>query len=230
MVPVGGAVVLAPTKAFVDAVSGCYPGRASMTPILDLFITLLSMGQTGYRRLLEERVRIRADMLMGLRRVCDRHGISLLDAPNNSISTAVSLDGLLLSVKDEACVSDNILDEVGVEVCRQAKQAIKKQQSDRLSFLGSMLFQRCVSGCRVVTCTGEAKKVAGVTFMDWGSHINSYPHSYFTVACSVGVTDGDITLFLERLDKVLAKFKKQYSIVSASKVTDEGDLVLERSK
>ena len=31
-----------------------YPGRASMSPILDLFITLLQMGKSTYRKLLDD--------------------------------------------------------------------------------------------------------------------------------------------------------------------------------
>jgi O-phospho-L-seryl-tRNASec:L-selenocysteinyl-tRNA synthase len=46
MVPVGGAVVTSGkgNTAVVDAVRRGYPGRASISPILDLLITLLSMG------------------------------------------------------------------------------------------------------------------------------------------------------------------------------------------
>ena len=55
MVPVGGAIVWSPTKKFIDNLSLTYPGRANMNPILDLFITLLSMGEIGYRNLLENR-------------------------------------------------------------------------------------------------------------------------------------------------------------------------------
>ena len=32
-----------------------YPGRASAAPIIDLFITLLGMGETTFKRLLKER-------------------------------------------------------------------------------------------------------------------------------------------------------------------------------
>jgi O-phospho-L-seryl-tRNASec:L-selenocysteinyl-tRNA synthase len=32
-----------------------YPGRASMSPTLDLFITMLSMGSDGYKAMLKER-------------------------------------------------------------------------------------------------------------------------------------------------------------------------------
>ncbi len=42
-VPVGGAVVAAPDPRIVTAVSKLYPGRASVAPVLDLFITLLSL-------------------------------------------------------------------------------------------------------------------------------------------------------------------------------------------
>jgi O-phospho-L-seryl-tRNASec:L-selenocysteinyl-tRNA synthase len=53
-VPVGGAI-LAGGKvekgedSLVDVVNKAYPGRASMAPLLDLLITLLSMGDAGER-------------------------------------------------------------------------------------------------------------------------------------------------------------------------------------
>lgn len=187
MVPVGGAVVASPSQAFIDLVSSCYPGRASMTPILDLFITLLSMGESGYRGLLETRKQLRTVMLAGLGDLIETHGLSMLSAPLNSISIGISLDALVP----------------------------EQQRRGSLTFLGSMLYQRSVSGCRVVTCIDEVKKVAGVDFVDWGAHMAHYPHSYFTVACSIGLTENDVTLFLQRLDKVLNKFKKQYATSGA---------------
>ena len=48
-VPVGGSIVVSPTRSVIDAVSRMYPGRASLSPILDLFVTLLSWGETGLR-------------------------------------------------------------------------------------------------------------------------------------------------------------------------------------
>lgn len=46
LVPVGGAVVTSgrDNTKIVDAVRKSYPGRASISPVLDLLITLLSMG------------------------------------------------------------------------------------------------------------------------------------------------------------------------------------------
>ena len=55
MVPVGGAIVAGPQSSIVDAVSQLYPGRASVSAALDLFVTLLEMGSQGYRSLLAKR-------------------------------------------------------------------------------------------------------------------------------------------------------------------------------
>jgi O-phospho-L-seryl-tRNASec:L-selenocysteinyl-tRNA synthase len=42
---VGGGIVASPEISMVSKVGKFYPGRASIGPILDLFITLLSMGK-----------------------------------------------------------------------------------------------------------------------------------------------------------------------------------------
>ena len=49
MVPVGGAIVTSSQEDFIASLSAMYPGRASATPVLDLFITLLAMGERKYR-------------------------------------------------------------------------------------------------------------------------------------------------------------------------------------
>jgi O-phospho-L-seryl-tRNASec:L-selenocysteinyl-tRNA synthase len=45
MVPVGGALIYGNNKKLIKSVGEMYPGRASAAPILDLFITLLSLGK-----------------------------------------------------------------------------------------------------------------------------------------------------------------------------------------
>ena len=37
-------------RSIIDEVSKLYPGRASSAPLLDLFITLLSMGMNGFEK------------------------------------------------------------------------------------------------------------------------------------------------------------------------------------
>ena len=56
MVPVGGSLVYSPKKKdIVDKINKMYPGRASGSPIVDLFVTQLSMGETTFKSLLKQR-------------------------------------------------------------------------------------------------------------------------------------------------------------------------------
>jgi len=45
MVPVGGSLIYSSNKDMINKLKKNYPGRASMAPIRDLFITLLEMGK-----------------------------------------------------------------------------------------------------------------------------------------------------------------------------------------
>lgn len=44
MVPVGGAILAGFNKNIVNDVARCYPGRASSSQTLDVFLTLLTLG------------------------------------------------------------------------------------------------------------------------------------------------------------------------------------------
>lgn len=79
-----------------------------------------------------------------------------------------------------------------------------------VSFLGSMLFMRCVSGTRVVVPGGGGTKSVGpVSFSSYGAHSDDYPVPYLTAACALGVTAEEIDEYLARLDKTMAQFRKQ---------------------
>ena len=58
LVPVGGSIVLTYERKLADELAQTYPGRASITPTMDLFITLLSMGRTGLLDLIHTRKRL----------------------------------------------------------------------------------------------------------------------------------------------------------------------------
>jgi O-phospho-L-seryl-tRNASec:L-selenocysteinyl-tRNA synthase len=55
LVPVGGSIVLTYNSQLFDNLSHAYPGRASITPTIDIFITLLSMGKNGLIDLIQKR-------------------------------------------------------------------------------------------------------------------------------------------------------------------------------
>jgi len=100
LVPVGGAIVSSPSPACIDSLTKCYAGRASLDPILDLFITLLSMGERGLKGLLTERERLFAHLNTSLEALCvwnrdsDAGGLALVHSPENPISVAISIQYL----------------------------------------------------------------------------------------------------------------------------------------
>lgn len=99
-----------------------------MAPVLDLFITLLSLGSSGYKKLLQER-KVETTCIFSLnnyqelmvyftsklKEFASSHKEKLLETPNNPISLAMTLTTL---------------------------------QDQSPTFLGSMLFSRAVSGTR----------------------------------------------------------------------------------
>jgi len=74
------------TKCSNKAVLSCIEGRASGSPTMDLFITLLSLGRAGYRKLLAERKEMFQYLQQQLALCAERHGQRLLKTKNNPIS------------------------------------------------------------------------------------------------------------------------------------------------
>ena len=281
MVPVGGAIVWSPNKKFIDNLSSTYPGRANMNPILDLFITLLSMGEVGYRNLLESREYLYKQLIQKLSDVILLYPkIKILDSSKNYISIGISLPDIISDdiininndnhdnynndlpfhsninitpAHDDKLVTKFSKDDITTTKSpTRTSSSAKSSSSSSNTFFGSMLFRRNVSGCRVVDNTSSASlstssslsasassnnhpnkqehqqnqleeeqeeerddnnrnlkkitNISGYEFQNWGSHCNNYPYSYFTIACSIGITEKDINLFIDRLQKCLYKY------------------------
>lgn len=177
MVPVGGSVVAGFTVDSVAGVSQTYPGRGSSTPVLDLFITLLSMGRQGLRALLEDRVKVFVALKQQLSALAVKYNERVLDTPHNQISLAFTL-------------------------------ANSGKDNKHLTEIGSMLFQRNITGARVVT-QGTSKTIGSVSFTNFGSHSNTYPVPYITFAAAVGMRGEDVGVLVEKLDKILSKVYKE---------------------
>ena len=191
LVPVGGAIVLSPHQPIVDRVGKVYAGRASSSPIMDLFITLLSMGFNGYTSLLQQRQTLLETFPQRLAQIAEAHGERLLQCPSNTISFGITLDTLPPRPKKDDEAEQDYLNAV---------------QKD-ISSLGAMLFSRCVSGTRVIP-RGEIKSMGGQhIFQGFGSSVDQYPHAYMTAACAIGVHAQEVDEFLKRLDKTLKEFK-----------------------
>ena len=226
MVPVGGAVIYSPDQSRINEIAKLYPGRASMSPILDLFVTLLSMGETGLKNLWKERERLFVLLKEKLRLFAESHNECLVLSDRNEISIGVSLESLASPRSDIVQSSNGDTDITDKSQHENEKLNLKKeeeevpkkedsreesqrnQNSERTSFLGSMLFQRNVSGCRIIPKSNSITSINGIDFISWGAHISDYPISYFTAACSIGITESDIHLFIDRLEKTWKKFEK----------------------
>ena len=66
--------------------SFCYAGRASSSPAMDVFITLLSLGVNGYKNLIAQRKEMYTYLKEELTKVALKHGERLLETKNNPIS------------------------------------------------------------------------------------------------------------------------------------------------
>ena len=95
MVPVGGAIILAPSTMILR-IEKMYPGRAGISPVLDLFVTFLSMGKTGYKHLLEQRKENFQYFKQRLKSLEGNLPIKVLDTPKNDISIAIQIIMALL--------------------------------------------------------------------------------------------------------------------------------------
>jgi len=210
LVPVGGAVILSPTSLPSD-IGNVYAGRASSSPIVDLFITLLSMGLNGYRALLLKRQNLTSQFECRLKEVAQKYGARILECPNNTISFGITLDSLLPSHDvgvNETIENDTDWKSIGKE----------------LSYLGSMLFTRCVSGTRVVP-RRQFKAICDIPFNGFGSSVDNYPHAYLTTACAIGLQPGEMEEFMCRLDKTMKEFvAKQKKKEKKMRIKNQSDL------
>merc|ERR1711862_286048 len=127
LVPVGGALIMSPNSDVIESISKNYPGRASASPMIDLFVTLLSMGLKGYRDLLDERKRLTVLFHEKLDHIANTFGEKKLNCPRNTISFGMSLN--TLAIVEEDLNGD-------AEITR-------KEQTKQVTKFGSMLFTRC---------------------------------------------------------------------------------------
>eukprot|EP01061_Rhynchopus_euleeides_P013416 TRINITY_DN2342_c0_g2_i1.p1 TRINITY_DN2342_c0_g2~~TRINITY_DN2342_c0_g2_i1.p1 ORF type:complete len:544 (+),score=110.28 TRINITY_DN2342_c0_g2_i1:117-1634(+) len=86
MVPVGGSVVASPSSEFLKKMAAIYAGRASCSTVLDIFITLLSLGRKGFASLNEDRVSALPVFQRAMGVFAEKVGERVLVHPDNDIS------------------------------------------------------------------------------------------------------------------------------------------------
>jgi O-phospho-L-seryl-tRNASec:L-selenocysteinyl-tRNA synthase len=205
LVPVGGAIIFGPQADIIEQIGQVYAGRASISPILDIFITLLGMGMNGYKRLLDDRKRLIDEYFVArFRQVAEKYGERLLEGciSHNTISYGMTLDKL--------CRHNNVAaDEEQEEEDGAAAAHKETSSSNDVTKLGAMLFTRCVSGTRVVARHVVKTMDDNIQLVGFGSSYHAYPHHYMTAAAAIGLTQPEAAEFFQRLDKTLAEWYKQ---------------------
>jgi len=93
LTPVGGALIASPTKESIEKISQAYAGRASATPIVNFLISMLSLGISGYQKLIEEQQKNRKILEEKLSEVAKKTNERLLEV-HNPVAVALSLETL----------------------------------------------------------------------------------------------------------------------------------------
>lgn len=125
MVPVGGAIVASGNAEFVHRVSKTYAGRASMAPVMDVFMTLLHLGSAGWAALLKQRKAVAAHLRRRLEEWAAAHGERVLETPKNPISFAVTVDSVTEGA--DPTYFGSMLFSRGVSGTRVVKPGVKKE-------------------------------------------------------------------------------------------------------
>ena len=185
-----------------------------MSPLLDVLMTLLHWGAAGWRNQLQQRENLYKYAQQQLEAWAKQHGERVLDTPENPISLALTLSHLEGGLGQPVCpaVSTQGATEPGAQAFVQTaapSQSDAGETQQPVTFLGAMLFSRCVSGTRVVARQAR-QHVAGHSFIGYGAHCDDYPVAYLTVAAALGTTQEDIDEFLKRLTVAYAEFKLKH--------------------
>ena len=200
MVPVGGSFIYSSKKDMIQKVKNNYPGRASISPLLDLFISFLQMGKNGYKKLIKERKEKYEQLINKLNKICDKYDEKIIAMNGNKIS-------ILFTLKN---------------IYEKTKKDVKQ--------IGSMCYNRQISGVRIITSSnGEKKNIGGYEFLNYGSSCDNYKYlPYMTFSCAIGISDEDINGFVDKLDKILESFCGAENI--KKNISDDKEKIKEEKK
>jgi O-phospho-L-seryl-tRNASec:L-selenocysteinyl-tRNA synthase len=176
MVPVGGSIVYSSNSEIIDKIKKNYPGRASMSPILDLFISFLEMGKDKYKFLIADRKEKYIYLKDIMSKIAMKYSERILEnSYNNKISLAMTLSN----------------------ICKNAGS------KNDITYLGSLFYSRQISGIKIIAPSG-INDISGYKFNNYGSHIENYPHlPYCAFACAIGITKDEIDSFAVKFEDIV---------------------------
>ena len=217
LVPVSGSVVLSPYPLTIQQIGKFYAGRASASHIVDICITLLSMGLNGYQQLHQQRQNILLPQFKTqFQTIATKYNERILMCPTNTISFAMTLDhlvrprriGTTITTADNNSRNGDTSPTIAIDTMETEEEYLKSIERD-LTQLGAMLFHRCISGTRVVARNIQQTLGDTDVFTGFGSSTNHYPHAYITAACAMGLNEYEMNEFFTRFDKTIQEFQKK---------------------
>lgn len=196
LTPVGGSFIYSSNKEIINEIGENYPGRASISPILDLFITLLETGKSKYKYLMKERLDLFNTLYKDLS-VLVKNSLNekMFLIKRNKISMAMSLSSTTteLKIKDYS----------------------------QLTFLGGIFFNRQVSGVKVVVPSAQ-RNVNGMWFYNYSSHSTKHKEGNLpclVFAVSIGMSKFEVESFKSKIIECVLEFKRMY--MTKNKVNKE---------
>lgn len=231
LVPVGGAVVASSRAELIQRVGQVYAGRASASPIVDLFITSLHLGRSGMKQLWEKRQEVWEYMLLRVKKFAQTRKESLVEewcnccaeCPfpkggdgsssscthtfpfRNNISLAVTMYRFGLNGEDE--LGSPLVADSARGSAPSTPLADSKNYEIRMSAckeFGAKLFRSRVTGPRVIIPAPDAlTTVAGkYRFRSYGCHQDFPVCPLLVMACGIGMAKKEVDGIIAILEKL----------------------------
>ncbi|HIP91395.1 MAG TPA: O-phosphoseryl-tRNA(Sec) selenium transferase [Methanothermococcus okinawensis] len=100
LTPIGGGIVYSKNRDFLREISLSYPGRACATPVVNILVSLLTLGMRGYLKLMEEQRGCRDLLEKLLNDLAEKTGGKVLNITNPiSLSITVHSDPVEIAGK-----------------------------------------------------------------------------------------------------------------------------------
>ncbi|ORC85923.1 uncharacterized protein TM35_000311090 [Trypanosoma theileri] len=248
LVPVGGAV-LSGKKEVVARAAALYAGRASASPVVDIFITALSLGRSGFQQMWKRRYQLREVLGAALQKFAHARGEVLLTeemgdtcninkvanatttnstiaATNNSTIAAAATTTTTTTTTNSILINTITTDTTPVTTVLPRNDisfAITMRTVggvEAAKEIGARLFRSAVTGPRVVVPDPFETRLCGHVFRNYGMHTDETPPcAMLVMACGVGMTEEDVNGIMEKLEKVWPVNGKTITTTATTPIT-----------
>ena len=116
---------------------------------------------------------------------------------------------------------ERVLETPGNPISMAMTLSTLDDREGEVTYFGSMLFARQVSGTRAVSGRARAD-VAGTELVGFGAHTNEYPVPYVAAAAAIGATVDDVDTFIRRLRGVFKDYRRRQRKRNADRGGDGG--------